>query len=166
MSEEVVEGVPSIDKSVIGTLLFNIEGGQVLLPDIAVAEIVDYQVTSTPEEHDVPDWFLGELAWRGLKVPLISLESLNHGAFFTKRPALKIIVVNSLYALKERGGYWAFVALDTPKMQKLSSDALVASDEADNGSVTLMIAELLGDEVIVPDIESIEVAIAKLPIAP
>ncbi len=166
MSEEAVEGAEGIEK-VLGTLLLNIEGAQVLLPDIAVAEIVDYQMTSSPEEDDLPDWFLGQLTWRGLSVPLISLESLNHGAFFTKRPALKIIVVNSLYALKDKAGYWAFVALDTPKMQKLATDALVASeDQPEEGAVTIMIAELLGDEVIVPDVEAVEAAIADLPISP
>ncbi|MCK5880415.1 MAG: chemotaxis protein CheW [Sinobacterium sp.] len=150
------------DTKKLPTLLFNIEGSQVLLPDIAIAEIIEYQVISNVESDDIPDWWLGQLTWRGLQVPLISLESMNHGAFFTKKPALKIIVVNALNALKDKGGYWAFVALDTPKLQRIQSDSLVASDDATVGDVTLMQAELEGEEVLILDMAKIESEIERL----
>ncbi len=150
------------ETSLLPTLLFNIEGGQVLLPDIAIAEIIDYQVVNDAGLDNAPDWWLGQLTWRGLNVPLISLESMNHGAFFTKKPALKIIVVNALNTLKEKSGYWAFVSLDTPKLQRIQHDSLVSGESEAIGSATLMIAELLGEEVIIPDMEKIESELGAL----
>lgn len=144
------------DHQILPTLLFNIEGAQVLLPDIAIAEIIDYQLVNNDDAEDLPDWWLGQLAWRGLQVPLISLESMNHGAFFTKKPALKIIVVNALNSLKEKGGYWAFIALDTPKLQRIQHDSLVLSEDDVEGEVTLMMAELLGEDVMIPNMGKIE----------
>ena len=156
MSEQI------IDQQILPTLLFNIEGAQVLLPDIAVAEIIDYQLVSNVDLDEAPDWWLGQLTWRGLQVPLISLESINHGAFFTKKPALKIIIVNALNALKDTTAYWAFVALDTPKLQRIQRESLVLSDESSEGYVTLMQAELVGEDVIIPDMEKIETELATL----
>lgn len=152
----------TIDQKILPTLLFSIEGAQVLLPDIAVAEIIDYQLVSNVDIDEAPDWWLGQLTWRGLQVPLISLESINHGAFFTKKPALKIIIVNALNALKDTTAYWAFVALSTPKLQRIQRESLVLSDESSEGYVTLMQAELVGEDVIIPDMEKIEAELATL----
>jgi len=157
MTEQTAE---SLENTIVPTLLFNIEGSQILLPDIAIAEIIDYQMTAN-EDDDKPDWYLGQLEWRGLSVPLVSLESMNHGAFFTKRPALKIIVVNALNNLKEQG-YWAFVSLDTPRLQRLNHESLVSSDEPLQGDIALMMAELMGEELMIPNLAQIEENISQL----
>lgn len=149
-------------KKILPTLLFNIEGAQILLPDIAVAEIIEYQQVNTVDSDDAPDWWLGLLAWRGLEVPLVSLESLNHGGFFTKKPALKIIIVNALHGLKDGLGYWAFVALDTPKLQRIKQDSLVLAESDEVGAVALMHAELLGEDVVILDMEKIETELAAI----
>lgn len=67
----------------------------ILLPNLAVAKIMPYQEPSTntnqenktlvkivPYQHpqlqnkEIPDWFLGQLNWRGLIVPVIDWERL------------------------------------------------------------------------------------------
>jgi chemosensory pili system protein ChpC len=153
MAEQVSEN-PTLP-----TLLFSIEGGQMLLPDIAIAEIIDYYAVNNEDADDKPDWWLGQLHWRGLEVPLISLESINHGAFFTQKTSLKIIVVNALHELKESIGYWAFVALDTPKLQRIQSDSLALAEDESFGEVSLMHVELFGQSVSIPDMEKIETLI-------
>ena len=150
MAEQVLEN-PTLP-----TLLFNIEGGHMLLPDIAIAEIIDYHPVDNADSEDLPDWWLGQLNWRGLEVPLISLESINHGDFFTQKPSLKIIVVNALHELKNSCGYWAFIALDTPKLQRIQSDSLALAEGQGIGDVTLMDVELLGQSVSIPNMQKIE----------
>lgn len=137
----------------LGTLLFSIEGGQVMLPDIAVAEIIEFRNLEAPE-GDAPVWYLGKIEWRGLNIPIISLEAMNHGSFFTHSNRLKIIVINSL--TKQEFGYWGFVTLETPKMQRINSDSIVADQSVELGEVQLMAAELMGEPVILPDLEAIE----------
>lgn len=137
----------------LGTLLFSIEGGQIMLPDIAVAEIIEFKDVEAGDE-DVPVWYLGKIEWRGLNIPVISLEALNHGSFFTHSNRLKIIVINSF--TKREFGYWGFVTLETPKMQRINSDSIVADQSVELGEVQLMAAEYMGEPVILPDLETIE----------
>lgn len=50
-------------------------GGQpLLLPNIAVAELVGYRLSRPAEQG--PDWFLGWTTWRDQKVPLLDPERL------------------------------------------------------------------------------------------
>jgi len=68
MSESMtLEGVRSV--------LLPLEGGVLLLPNAAVSEVIGYQdPTPLTERTGVPDWLLGNLAWRDRRVPLISFE--------------------------------------------------------------------------------------------
>jgi hypothetical protein len=67
---------------------------------------------------------------------------------------LKIIVINGLAGSELR--YWAFVTLETPKMQRINSDSIVADNTAELGEAQLMAAELMGEPVIIPDLVKIE----------
>lgn len=141
----------------VTVLLTNIESGRVIMPDVMIGEIVDFQATTT-ETDDVPTWYLGKLIWRDIEVPLISLEALNNDSFFSQSRALKIIVLHgSCY--REKMPYWAFVALETPKMLRVTDSEMTTIEGAELGSVEVMRAELLGEEIIVPDVEKIETAI-------
>lgn len=41
-----------------------------LLPNVAVAELIPYR--TPPAMAGMPDWFLGQVAWRDLSLPLLS----------------------------------------------------------------------------------------------
>lgn len=148
MAEQAVE--------MINTLICSIEGRQVMLPDVAIAEIVDFQQTSS--DDDAPTWYLGNLLWRGLQVPVISLEALDHDSFFTQSSSLKIIVVNGV-AQRDKLPYWGFVSQETPRMMRLNQESLVRDNEAELGQVEAMRAEVYGEAVLLPDLDRIEQAI-------
>ena len=152
----------------INTLLCRIEGGQLLLPDTLIAEVIEYQqatiqMPSSPATQDETDdeaserplWYLGTLQWRQLSVPLVSLEALNSGGFFIHNHQLKIIILNSI-GEHAHMPYWGFISKDTPRMQRISADYLVADNTAELGNIEFMRAELLGEPVLLPDLEKIE----------
>ncbi len=142
---------------ILTVLLSNIEGGKVIMPDVMIAEIVDFQATTT-ETDDVPTWYLGNMKWRDIDVPLVSLEALNNDSFFTQSRSLKIIVLHGS-SYRDKMPYWAFVALETPRMLRVGAKEITKIDNVEIGNVEIMHAELLGDAVIVPDVEKIEKAI-------
>ncbi len=144
----------------INALLSFIEGGRMIIPDALIAEIVDFQPTHA-ESDDVPTWYLGKLPWRGIYIPLISVEALNNDSFFRQSRLLKIIVIHGVFN-RETMPYWAFVALETPKMQRIQKDALVQDEEAQTGVVEIMKAQLGDESIIVPDIEKIEKEIVAM----
>lgn len=142
----------NIDVEQLATLLFYIENAQVMLPDIAVAEIIEYRELEAIE--DAPDWLLGNMAWRGLTVPVIALETLNQGDALTLQSSSKIIVLNSASDVGFR--YWAFVAKETPKLQRIAHDSIVNDPDAELGEAQLMAAELYGEPIMIADLEKIE----------
>jgi len=66
-----------------------------LLPNAAVAEIIGYQDPAAVESG--PNWLLGLMSWRGISLPLISLEAIRGGSC---RPAHQGHV-RELYALAD-----------------------------------------------------------------
>jgi chemosensory pili system protein ChpC len=102
----------------------------------------------------VPTWYLGKLPWRGILIPLVSLEAMNNGDFFRQGRQLKIIVIHGVYN-REALPYWAFVTSETPKMMRVMKDAL-QPEESTGGEVEKMRAQWNGEKVILPDITAIE----------
>lgn len=149
-----------VNREFVNALFSVIESGRVVMPDAVIAEIVDFQATH-PESDDVPTWYLGRLPWRGMFIPLISLEALNNDSFFRQGRSLKIIVIHGVYNRKTLP-YWSYVALETPRMQRLPQDALQVDEQAVLGMVERMHAQFGGEDVIVPDIAKIEHEIMTL----
>jgi chemosensory pili system protein ChpC len=144
----------------INALLSMIEGGRMIIPDALIAEIVDFQATHA-ESDDVPTWYLGKLPWRGIEIPLISVEALNNDSFFRQSRLLKIIVIHGVFN-REKMPYWAFVALETPRMQRIPKSALLPDEEAERGIVEVIKVLLDDESIMVPDIEKIENQIVTL----
>lgn len=154
MSEQAV-------RESVNALFSTIESGRMVIPDALIAEIVDFQPTHA-ESDDVPTWYLGRLPWRGIYIPLISLEALNSNSFFRHSRMLKIIVIHGVFN-REKLPYWAYVALETPRMQRVAKDAMQPhEDEAGLGAVEKMKVHYAGDTVIIPDIGKIEQEIVSL----
>ena len=56
----------------IASLLIPMIGKPLLVPNVAVAEIVGWEQPEKAEGS--PDWLLGEVEWRGVTLPVVSLE--------------------------------------------------------------------------------------------
>ena len=98
-------------------LLLPLSDRHLLLPNVAVAELIDYQ-DSTPEA-DAPEWFLGPISWRQLTLPLLSFEAACGGRTKVGGRA-RIVVLNALGGRNEL----KFIALLTqgiPRSCKLDS---------------------------------------------
>ncbi|MEW8260599.1 MAG: chemotaxis protein CheW, partial [Candidatus Thiodiazotropha taylori] len=61
MSQAVVKEVRSV--------LIPLHERQILLPNATVAEVMGYQQPEYAGD-ELPEWFLGHLAWRGVMIPV------------------------------------------------------------------------------------------------
>jgi chemosensory pili system protein ChpC len=59
----------------LSAMLCICDGFNLLLPSIAVAEMVSGVAASTEASTEHP-WLLGEMGWRGLTIPVLSFEQL------------------------------------------------------------------------------------------
>lgn len=64
-----------------------------LLPNVAVAELIPYRAPQVSE--GMPDWFLGQIAWRDLRLPLLSFEAASGGQALIGAGA-RVAVINAL----------------------------------------------------------------------
>ena len=74
-------------------LLLPLADRTLILPNVAVAELIDYQ--SGTFDLDSPPWYLGRVNWRNRQIPLLSFESACGGKTVIGERA-HIVVLNAL----------------------------------------------------------------------
>ena len=74
-------------------LILPLDDRNLLLPNVAVAELIDYQDCSA--EPGAPDWYLGQISWRQHDLPLLSFEAAC-GARARVGGRARIVVLNAL----------------------------------------------------------------------
>jgi chemosensory pili system protein ChpC len=98
-------------------LLIPLADRHLLLPNVAVAELIDFQ--RGEPASDAPPWYLRQVTWRDQLLPLISFEAACGGASVVGERA-RIVVLNTL------GGrptlkFIALVIQGIPRSYKLDS---------------------------------------------
>ncbi len=74
-------------------LLMPLADRTLLLPNVAVAELIAYRAPQVSE--GTPNWFLGQIAWRDLRLPLLSFEAASNGQAAVSS-ASRVAVINAL----------------------------------------------------------------------
>lgn len=86
------------DKQEIKCVILTLRKENVIVPNSLVAEIIS--VREIDSMDNVPDWFLGNMKWRGADVPLLSFEA-SGGEVISKVNLNTQAVV--LYAVSDSG---------------------------------------------------------------
>lgn len=151
MSQAVV--TQSNEVSLTG-LLVPLADRTLLLPNVALAELIPYRAPQAGE--GMPDWLLGQIAWRDLRLPLLSFEAACGGQAQIASGA-RVAVLNALGG-RPKVKFIALLVQGIPRSIKVASD-LPAAD------VALAPLELgaarVGDEVVrIPDLVGLEQLLA------
>lgn len=137
----------------LATLLIPIEENHLILPNVSVAEILDFE---NPEaKDDVPTWYLGWLQWRTTRVPVISFEALNDQPFKSTMDSAKIAIMNGITE-NDRLPFWGIVTRGAPRLMRVASQEIVEDREASTGPAEQMQVNVNGELAIIPNIEWIE----------
>jgi chemosensory pili system protein ChpC len=126
-----------------------------LVPNVAVAELLPYRAPhATP---GMPAWMLGQIAWRDLRLPLLSFEAASDGA-----PQItsntRVAVINALGGRPEVK-FLALLVQGIPRSIKLESNLARANvhlaplelDAVSIGEGVLKIPDLIGLEQLLAD---------------
>jgi chemosensory pili system protein ChpC len=136
-------------RSIVAPLTY----GHVLIPNIAVAELMDFTM---PEPlRRAPDWILGELVWNGWQVPVISFEHLiSDSSANTVTAKARILVIKTL-GESTQVNYIGLVIQGLPKLKKVTADNLVEklSNELPDGVFSEVSIEDL--EAMIPELGSL-----------
>jgi chemosensory pili system protein ChpC len=145
-------------------VLIQVGQERVLLPNATVAEVM----SRVPVEPlaDAPRWLVGQIAWHGWKVPLLSFARFS--GLGEEPPA----VGNKVIVLKALGGsatlpYFALLTASFPQLISVPRDGLLADASEDMLPQGVHMRVLLGEQsALLPDLDGLEQAIhAVLPAA-
>ncbi|WP_226505496.1 chemotaxis protein CheW [Pseudomonas sp. MWU16-30317] len=83
----------SAPRTTLTTLMLPLADRSLVLPNVAVAELIDYQLRQPV--RGAPVWHLGMIVWRELQIPLVSFEAAC-GAPVVVGEDARIVVLNCL----------------------------------------------------------------------
>lgn len=144
-------------KDNVRTLIIPLAGRNLLLPNVAVAEVIPYLRPRTVE--GAPDWLLGAINWRGLTIPLISFDRLHGEAHADVMAQARIAVFNSVRA-DNTLGFYAVVTAGIPQLKRVNADAL--QDVPGVMAAGLLAQVQVGDiQAVIPDLAALESAVTE-----
>jgi len=138
----------------VRSVLIPLADRQLLLPNAVVAEIMAYQ---QPEEREgMPEWFLGNMAWRGVLVPVISYEAMLGGGAVTPGHRGRIAILNGLNG-HPRLSHYGMVVQAIPSLVRVTTNNVLALPRADEESPLIRQGvELELNPAYIPDLDEIE----------
>lgn len=136
----------------VRTLIIPLQGHNLLLPNVAIAEVIPYIRPRAVEGG--PDWLLGAISWRGLTIPLISFDRLHGRTGGDALVQARIAVFNSVRAGSPLG-FYAVVTAGIPQLKRVNGETL---QEASGTAADGILAQVqVGDiQAVVPDLSALE----------
>ncbi|CDF81813.1 putative CheW protein [Pseudomonas knackmussii B13] len=137
-------------------LLVPLADRTLLLPNVAVAELIPYRAPQA--QPGLPAWYLGQVAWRDLRLPLLSFEAASNGHAQIGHGA-RVIVLNALGG-RPHVKFLALLAQGIPRSCKVGPELARADLEL---APLELAAVKIGDDVArIPDLVALEQKLADL----
>ncbi|MBV2134092.1 chemotaxis protein CheW [Pseudomonas sp. MAP12] len=142
----------------LSSLLLPLTDRTLLVPSVALAELINQR----PAEPriGVPDWYLGDIIWRDLRLPLLSFETASSGTPpAAPAPGARIAVINALGG-RPHLKFFALLVQGIPRPHKL--DASLAPAGAPLAALELDSAQVEGGVARIPDLVGLEQKLADI----
>ncbi|MEJ2618710.1 MAG: chemotaxis protein CheW [Candidatus Thiodiazotropha sp.] len=148
MSQAVVKQVRSV--------LIPLHERQILLPNASVAEVMSYQQPEYAGD-ELPEWFLGHLAWRGVMIPVVSYEGMLGEEIVEPGYRGRILILNAL-GEHDRLSHIGMAVHAIPSLVRVSADNVVPinPEETDSQPLVRQQVELDMSPAVIPDMDEIE----------
>jgi chemosensory pili system protein ChpC len=144
--------------SELSCVMIPLQDSQLLLPNVCVAEILPWRRVKALS--DTPSWCLGLLGWRGEMVPVVRFETLNGAPGEARKSGRCMVIMNR--ARNESGlPFYALAAEGLPRMVQLTSEDL-ANESTKLGVAEQVVVKVGTESAVIPNLDLIETAVAKL----
>jgi chemosensory pili system protein ChpC len=135
-------------------VLIPLATSRLLLPNAVVAEVMDYQAP-LPRAR-MPDWYLGDLVWRGTSVPMISIEGMLGGSVAVPGLRSRALVLNTLNGNKVLS-HIGLIARALPTLVRVSLQNLQPSKiRSDLGSLINQPVTVNDSLALIPNLDELE----------
>ena len=142
----------------MAALLIPVNGRQLVLPNVTVAEIISY--TPPVEVKKKPAWFLGTIKWRSIDIPVVSFEMINKEKFTNQSNERRLIILNSLVD-ENTLPFCAFVAEGMPRLMRVMVNELANDEAIKPGPAEHSRVLVSGEVAAIPNVDFIQSEILK-----
>lgn len=139
----------------VRSVLIPLQGAQLLLPNASVAEVVPYMA---PEAlSDVPDWLLGQVAWREQSVPLVSFERLMGQPMDEQTSRQTRLAICYTLNGNTQHPYIAILAASIPRLVQVSDNNISPETQVrELGPEVLRQVRVDGEHALIPHLDGVE----------
>jgi len=138
------------------SLMIPTVNGNILLPNTNVAEVVPFNnVELFKENSGKPNWYLGHLLWRGINIPLLSIDLIKGGTEAKANKRSRVAIAHTLNFNKDMP-YLAIVVQGIPRLSHVRMDNIKFVQDETLSNAEKMRVDI--DSVIasIPDLDKLE----------
>ena len=143
-------------KEEVYSLMIPTVESNILLPNSNVAEIVPFSnVELYTKDEGKPNWYLGHLLWRGLDIPLVSIDIIQGVSDPQADKRSRVAVAHTLSSNRELP-YIAIVVQGIPRLSHVTQDNIKLLDEQNVTDAEKMHVTVDNVGASIPDIDKLE----------
>lgn len=135
-------------------LLLPIANGQLLLPTFTIAEMIHYRSPLQKVGQEKPKWFLGDLPWRGLTIPMLSFEVIT-GHNSPKIDNGSQIAIFNNPDINAKLPFFAIPTTGIPHLSRITPEGILELTNDDLKPYETMRVDIAGDQAIIPNISAL-----------
>jgi chemosensory pili system protein ChpC len=126
------------------------------LPNANIAEVVPYSnVELFKQEDDKPKWYLGHLLWRGMDVPLVSIDLIKGESEAKANKRSRVAIAQTLNSNKDVP-YLAIVVQGIPRLSHVRMDNIQYMQDENLSIAEKMRVEIDSKSASIPDLDQLE----------
>jgi len=138
------------------SLMIPTVNSNILLPNTNVAEVVPFSnVELFAEGSDKPNWFLGHLLWRGINIPLLSIDLIKGESDAQANKRSRVAIAHTLNLNKELP-YLAIVVQGIPRLSHVRADNIQYIQDESLSEAEKMRVEIDSVAASIPDLDRLE----------
>lgn len=124
---------------------------QLLVPNSAVAEIIGYD---RPQADEDSDWYEGKIPWRGVDVPVVSVESMCQMESVEPGGRTRIAVLYNPQG-DDALPYIGVILQDIPRAYLAEAERMTLPIDSSNCEFLMTRVDEMMDNLVIADIDSI-----------
>jgi chemosensory pili system protein ChpC len=142
------------------SLLIPIQGNMLLVPNSVVAEVIAYQTPQSLKKPH-PSWFLGNIVWREISLPLVSLEKIMGREIPPIHPSVRIAVMNTV-SEKSDMLFYGLLIQGIPHLVQITDSNVEIQKNVLPASPMIGMQVIVNAEVaLIPDLDNMETLVYK-----
>lgn len=138
------------------SLMIPTVNSNILLPNTNVAEIVPFSnVELFDKSEGKPNWFLGHLLWRGINIPLVSIDVIKGHDDPQANKRSRVAIAHTLNSNRDLP-YLAIVVQGIPRLSHVREDNIKYMQDEDLSEAEKMRVEIDSVLASIPDLDRLE----------